>query len=263
MTAEATDPTGAVVIYTSPTTSDAVDGAGVATCTPLSNTTFPMAETTVTCNATDANGNTATSTTFAITVSDTTKPVIASHSNLTAEATSAAGAVVIYTSPTTSDVVDGAGVATCSPASNTTFPIATTTITCNATDANGNTATSTTFTITVSDTTKPVIASHANMTAEATGPTGAVVIYTSPTTSDAVDGAGVATCSPASNSTFPIATTTVTCNATDASGNQATSTTFTITVSDTTKPVIASHSNLIVEATGPTGAVVILSLIHI
>ncbi len=257
MTAEATSAAGAVVIYTSPTTSDAVDGAGVATCTPLSNSTFPIATTTVTCNATDANGNQATSTTFTIMVSDTTKPVIASHSNLIAEATGPTGAVVIYTPPTTSDVVDGAGVATCTPASNTTFAIGTTMITCNATDASGNQATSTTFTITVSDTTKPVIASHSNLTAEATGPTGAVVIYTSPETSDAVDGAGVATCTPLSNSTFPIATTTITCNATDASGNQATSTTFTITVSDTTKPVIASHSNLTAEATSAAGAVVI------
>ncbi|MBI3358334.1 MAG: hypothetical protein HY037_01925, partial [Nitrospirae bacterium] len=47
---------------------------------------------------------------------DTTKPVIAPHANITAEAASSTGAVVSYTSPATSDLVDGAGTATCLPA---------------------------------------------------------------------------------------------------------------------------------------------------
>ena len=154
-----------------------------------------------------------------MTVADTTAPVIASHGPVTAEATSANGAKVTYTSPGTTDAVDGPGTATCSSASGLesgdNFPLGTTTVTCNATDEAGNQADSTTFTVTVADTTAPVIASHGPVTAEATSANGAKVTYTSPGTTDAVDGPGTAT-APASGlesgDTFPLGTTTVTCN---------------------------------------------------
>jgi probable HAF family extracellular repeat protein len=93
---------------------------------------------------------------------------------------------------------------------------------------------------TAADTVPPVIASHADETAEATGPHGAVVTYAAPATSDAVDGSGTATCAPASGSTFPVGSTTVTCNATDAAGNLATPTTFKVIVTDATAPDIVS-----------------------
>ena len=80
---------------------------------------------------------------------DTTAPVIAPYFDVTEEATSASGAVVSYTSPATSDAVDGAGVASCSPASGSTFALGNTTVTCNATDAHGNAATPTTFVVKV------------------------------------------------------------------------------------------------------------------
>ena len=255
-TAEATSSAGAVVNYTSPSTSDAVDGAGSATCAPASGSTFALGNTTVTCNATDAHGNHATATTFAVHVQDTTPPVIAAHLDVTEEATSAAGAVVTYASPTTSDAVDGAGTATCAPASGSTFALGNTTVTCNATDAHGNHATATTFTVHVQDTTPPVIAAHLDVTEEATSAAGALVSYSSPTTSDAVDGPGVATCLPASGGTFPLGDTAVDCNAVDAHGNHSIATTFTVHVVDTTPPVIAAHSDVTEEATGPSGAVV-------
>jgi hypothetical protein len=91
-----------------------------------------------------------------------------------------------------------------------------------------------------SDLTPPAIASHGDETVEATGATGAVVSYDAPATTDAVDGAGTATCSPASGSTFALGTTTVTCNAIDAAGNAATPTTFRVVVTDTTAPEIVS-----------------------
>ena len=259
ITAEATSAAGAVVTYTAPATSDIVDGAGTATCTstPASGGTFPLGSTTVTCNATDAHGNAATAATFKVIVKDTTPPVIAAHADVVVEATSAAGAVASYSPSTTSDLVDGAGVANCSsaPPSGGTFPIGSTTVTCSATDAAGNPATSTTFKVTVQDTTAPVIAAHADVTAEATGPGGAAVTYTSPPTSDAVDGAGVATCAPASGSIFLLGSTPVTCNKTDAHGNAATPTTFRVIVRDTTAPVIAAHADVVVEATSGAGAV--------
>jgi hypothetical protein len=100
-------------------------------------------------------------------------------------------------------------------------------VTCDTTDAAGNAATQTTFVVTVEDKTPPVIAPLADVgPIEATGSGGAVATYTSPATSDAVDGAGTATCAPASGSTFALGNTTVTCNATDVAGNAATLTTF-------------------------------------
>jgi hypothetical protein len=62
-----------------------------------------------------------------------------------------------YTSPATHDLVDGDGVADCTPASGTQFALGDTTVTCNATDAHGNAATPTTFTVHVVDTTAPTI----------------------------------------------------------------------------------------------------------
>jgi fibronectin type 3 domain-containing protein len=78
------------------------------------------------------------------------------------------------------------------------------------------------------DTTPPVITVPADMTVPATGPSGAVVTYTATATDD-VDGALTPSCAPASGSTFPVGTTTVTCTATDSHANSA-SKTFTVTV---------------------------------
>jgi photosystem II stability/assembly factor-like uncharacterized protein len=86
------------------------------------------------------------------------------------------------------------------------------------------------------DSTPPVLFLPANLTVEATGPTGAPVTF-SASANDDHDGWVPVTCSPASGSTFPLGTTTVTCSATDAAANTATGT-FTVTVADTTPPVI-------------------------
>ena len=255
-TAEATGPAGAAVSYTAPATTDVVDGAGVASCTPASGSTFAVGTTTVTCSAVDATGNAAVDSFFDITVTDTTGPAIDAHGPETAEATGPAGAAVSYTAPATTDVVDGAGVASCTPASGSTFAVGTTTVTCSAVDATGNAAVDSFFDITVTDTTGPAIDAHGPETAEATGPAGAAVSYTAPATTDVVDGAGVASCTPASGSTFAVGTTTVTCSAVDATGNAAVDSFFDIRVTDTTGPAIDAHGPETAEATGPAGAAV-------
>jgi hypothetical protein len=68
--AVASSASGATVSYTSPATSDNIDASGLATCSPLSGTTFAIGTTTVTCNATDNAENQATPTTFDVIVSD-------------------------------------------------------------------------------------------------------------------------------------------------------------------------------------------------
>ncbi|HEY2902235.1 MAG TPA: HYR domain-containing protein [Polyangia bacterium] len=66
--------------------------------------------------------------------------------------------------------------------------------------------------------------------------------------------ASAITCLPASGSLFPMGSTSVTCQALDASGNRG-STAFLVTVTSATGPTI-SGSNLVAEAQGPSGAAV-------
>jgi len=135
---------------------DALDGSFAATASGSVNTAAVGAYS-ITYNATDVAGNAATPVVRTVNVVDTTAPVIATPSDVTAEATSASGAVVTYTSPATSDAVDGAGVATCSPLSGSLFAYGDTTVTCTATDAAGNVATPRSFVVHVVDTTAPVV----------------------------------------------------------------------------------------------------------
>jgi hypothetical protein len=74
----------------------------------------------------------------------------------------------------------------------------------------------------VNDNQNPTIACPANIAANENpvGSGGAQVNFTTPTPADNCSGA-TAVCAPASGSTFPVGTTTVTCTATDASGNTA------------------------------------------
>jgi len=253
---EATSAAGAIVHYLLPATHDLVDGAGSASCAPASDSTFALGTTTVTCSASDASHNAAVSTTFDVTVVDTTPPAIELHATVTAEATGPDGAAVGYTSPATHDIVDGDGVATCTPASGSTFALGTHAVDCTATDARHNTAHST-FDVTVADTTPPTIVAHAAITGvEAIGPGGAVVAYDTPLTHDLVDGDGVASCVPASGATFALGTSTVRCDAHDQANNAAVQTSFTVQVVDTTAPVIQAHLDVgPLEASSAAGAI--------
>jgi hypothetical protein len=217
ITTTATSASGAVVTFSASAT-DAVDGTDPVTCSPASGSTFPIGATVVTCTATDSLGNVATAT-FTVTVLDSALPVVTVPSNITTTATGASGAVVTFSASAT-DLVDGTDPVTCSPASGSTFPIGATVVTCTATDNNGN-ASSATFTVTVTDTASPTLTLPGAITATATSTKGATVTY-SVSATDPVDGSITPVCAPASGSTFPLGTTTVTCTATDAHGNTAT-----------------------------------------
>ena len=248
-TVEATQASGATVSYTASAT-DLVDAAGVASCTPASGSTFPFGASTVSCTATDAHGNTTTGS-FTVTVADTTGPTVTVAANATLEATSAAGAIYTFTASAT-DALDGALAATCAPASGSTFAFGPTTVNCTATDAHGNHTTKS-FTVTVSDTTVPIVTVPGNATVEATSGTGALFTFTASAT-DTLDGPLATTCAPASGSTFPLGITATTCTATDGHGNVGTKT-FTVTVTDTTPPVLHLPLNPHVEATSADGAI--------
>jgi RNA polymerase sigma factor (sigma-70 family) len=144
-TVEATGASGAKFEFAA-TATDLVDGRIPASCTPASGSTFPLGVTTVRCNARDASGNRAAAS-FTATVVDTTAPVLILPADRTMQATSTKGAAVSYTA-SAMDSVDGSIAPSCSPASGVVFPVGSTTVTCTARDARGNTSTGR-FTVTV------------------------------------------------------------------------------------------------------------------
>lgn len=148
---------------------------------------------------------------------DTAKPVLTLPADITDEAVDSTGSVVTY-SATASDAVDGAVDADCAPASGSLFGIGETTVDCSAADAQGNTTTGS-FTVTVVDTTVPVLSLPDDITQQGSV-TGDEVVYTA-TAEDVIDGAIEPVCDPASGSVFPLGTTTVNCSATDTAGNTA------------------------------------------
>jgi len=238
-TGEATGPGGGVVTYNLPAVTDAVDAAPVVVCAPASGSSFPLGESTVNCTATDASLN-STRAAFKVVVVDTRPPTFPTAGGalaLPTEATGPNGATVIYALPPATDIVDASPTVSCSPASGSTFAVGTTSVMCTATDGSGNSA-SATFTVRVVDTRPPVLTALTNVTADSTSAAGAVVLYAAPAATDLVDASPSVVCTPVSGSTFPVGTTTVTCTATDAAGNTSAPSTFTVTVADTTPPVI-------------------------
>jgi HYR domain len=258
VTIEATSPSGAAHSFANP---DAADSAGTplsgVDCSPASGTVFPLGSTTVTCSVTDpATAETAT-TSFTVTVSDTTAPTVSVSGPSNVTTNDPAGIAVPYTT-TVSDNVDPAPAVTCSPASGSQFAVGTTIVSCSSTDASGNTGGGTlSVTVTLSDSTAPVVVVPAplNLTTNVLG--GVAVGTFVATATDNVDGALTPSCNPVSGSSFAIGTTTVTCTAADASGNIG-SASFPVNVAlvDTTAPIVTAPENMIVEATSQAGAAV-------
>ncbi|MES2392081.1 MAG: Ig-like domain repeat protein, partial [Acidobacteriota bacterium] len=186
----------------------------------------------------------------AVVTGNSNAPVLTLPSNIVVEATSSSGAIVAFTA-TATDPTDGTVPVTCTPTSGSTFPIAATPVNCSATDKAGNTTTGS-FTITVRDTTPPVLNLSGNFAAEATSPSGAQVSFGG-TATDIVDGTDPVTCTPASPATLPQGVNTINCSATDKAGNVATGA-ITITVRDTTPPVLTLSGDFTAEAISPSGA---------
>jgi pectin methylesterase-like acyl-CoA thioesterase len=234
MTLDATSDAGAVATFTAEA-SDAVSGNVPVEFTVASGSTFPVGTTAVTAIATDAAGNAATGT-FNVTVRDTTAPTVSVPADLTLEATGPDGATANFTASAT-DNVGGQLPVTYSSQPGGKFALGTTTVTVTATDAAGNTGTGA-FKVTVVDTTVPSLNVPADLTLEATGPEGATVNFAAEA-SDAVSGTLPVGYSQQPGTKFALGVTTVTATAKDAAGNTATRT-FSVTVVDTTAPVIQS-----------------------
>lgn len=127
-------------------------------------------------------------------------------------------AVVNYSAPIPIFVPPGdCGTITCGPASGSAFPLGTTAVTCSA-----GTGDSCTFDVTVFDTQPPQITVPEDLTIVGTDPgVPLVVTYMAPIASDNCPGV-TTLCDPPAGAEFPIGDSTVTCTATDASGNTAT-----------------------------------------
>lgn len=130
------------------TASDNVTAAGALTMTqsPVAGTLVGPGTHIVTVTVTDEAGNSSSCSTT-VTIADTTAPAITGPGNITANATTAAGAVVIFVASAT-DNVDGTLAVSCNPPPGSTFPIGSTPVVCITQDAAANPATHS-FTVTV------------------------------------------------------------------------------------------------------------------
>ena len=192
---------------------------------------------------------------YLVDVIPNTPPTLTVPADVTAEATGPDGATVGF-SATATDAEDAPPpTPSCTPASGTTFALGETTVDCTVTDSGGLTD-SGSFLVTVVDTTAPILAGMPpDQTIRTNNPGGAILTYASPTATDTVDPSPSVACSTASGLTIPVGLTTVTCTATDASGNHA-SDTFDATVVLNTAPVLTVPADRTAEATSAAGAAV-------
>jgi len=190
---------------------------------------------------------------------DTTPPVITVPSPAPAEATSSAGASVSYTEPTATDDVDPpTPPVSCDHHSGDIFPLGQTTVTCTATDTAGNIATAT-FTVTVQDTTPPVLSAMPGPISDTTdNPAGKSEGFQQPTATDIADPSPTVVCDHSNPGNFPIGTTPVHCQAKDNSGNASAVGSFdvTITLVDHTAPSLSLPTSFSVDTENPGGTAV-------
>jgi hypothetical protein len=121
---------------------------------------------------------------------DTTPPVLLLPEPITVAATSPAGAVVTYAATATDDV-DGSVPVTCNPPSGSSFSIGTTTVTCTATDNQGNVA-SGTFTVRVKGAVE--LLGELVAASDGSGPDGSLASISSKAIAAAEDGRTVSAC---------------------------------------------------------------------
>ena len=136
-----------IVKYPIPFASDNCGGVGASNCVPPPGSLFGVGVTPVTCTATDLSGNTSACT-FRVTVGDIEPPAITCPANMSVQLPQGqCSSPASYPAPIVSDNFPGATVV-CVPPSTSIFSVGVTTVTCTATDVNGNRA-SCAFTITL------------------------------------------------------------------------------------------------------------------
>ncbi|MCI0486877.1 MAG: FG-GAP-like repeat-containing protein [Blastocatellia bacterium] len=236
------------------------------TCTPPSGSVFPLGATMVNCTA--ANGvEPDASCSFLVTVNDAQPPVVVGPSAITVPNDAGQCSASVSFNVTASDDCDGAITPVCqidgkAITSPHTFPVGTTTITCTAEDAAGNSA-ECSFTVTVNDNQSPSIACPSPITVNNTPGQCSASVSFNVTASDNCSGAITPVCKIGgtiitSPHIFSAGTTTVICTAEDAAGNQA-GCSFTVTVLDTESPSILCPDNTTSVAVNPGDATAVVN----
>ena len=182
-------------------------------------------------------------------------PILIAPESITQEAINNISNPVRIGIPETDDIVEVSSITNDAPE---VFPLGETVVTWTATDSSGNSA-SATQTITVVDTTSPIIIAPSSLMTEATSLQNNIVDYGFAEASDQVEITSITNDAP---EVFPLGETIVTWTATDSSGNSAFAT-QTITVVDTTSPVITQPEDVLFEATNQTNNIIEIPIIEI
>ena len=170
-----------------------------------------------------------TSVSFRLAVVLDKTPVLTVPADGTVEGDTTGGWTATYPGVSATDAEDDPDpTPDCSPAAGEVLPLGTTTVTCSVTDSAGH-VDSDAFDVTVVDTTAPSLATDGDQALTTADPAGTTLAYDPASATDIVDPAPAVGCLPAAGSSIPVGTTTVTCTATDASGN-GTSDTFDVVV---------------------------------
>ncbi len=218
----------------------ATDTAGRVLISNNAPKSFLMGSVQVTWTAADDSGNIAAVIQI-VTVQDTTAPALTPPANVTAEAESVNGAVVAIGTATATDIGD----VTISNNAPEIFPIGKTQVTWTAVDASGNGANAV-QTVKVSDTVVPVIVAPVGITAEAESSDGTSVSLLDPQSADI---SGIASVTNNAPEKFQLGDTVVTWTLTDNYNNTATAE-QTVSIVDTTPPVIDLPDTVVFEITG-------------
>jgi len=240
----------AVANWTIPALTDNCPGATITDATHTPGMTFPIGSTTVTYTATDASGNTTTCS-FEVLVADTQSPAVACPLDLVVSTDPATCEAVVDFDPP--QILDNCGAMVTAQSHNSgdIFPLGTTTVSFEVTDAAGNMS-ACTFDITVEDNEAPSIVCPADIVINTNpGTCTAQATWDDPVTDDNCPGNLTLDSDYISGNTFDLGTTTVTYTVTDAAGNSTTCD-FTVTVVDNEPPVLVCPPNVTVFTTPGT-----------
>ena len=239
ITFEATSQSNNVIALGEPNARETVTSSTITNDAPGS---FSLGDTIVTWTATDENGNSA-SATQTVSIVDTTSPVIIVPDDVIVEATTFDQNEVFLGNTSSTDNGKIASITNDAPAF---FTLGDTIVTWIATDESGNSASDTQL-VSIVDTTAPRITAPYDITFEATSQSNNVIALGEPNARETVTSSTITNDAPGS---FSLGDTIVTWTATDENGNSA-SATQTVSIVDTTSPVLVVPDDVIVEATSP------------
>jgi gliding motility-associated-like protein len=227
---------------------------------------YPLGTTTIAWNVSDVNGNAADEVIQTIVVTDNQNPVITSNRDKNVNADSGSCGATVTVSATAIDncsVVTPTGVRSDGLALNALYPIGITTIAWNVSDINGNNADQVFQTVVVTDNQRAVITSNGDKNVNADlGTCGAAVAVSATAIYNCSVGTptGVRSDGLALNALYPVGTTTIAWNVSDANSNGTVEVIQTVIVAENQIPVITSNGDKNINTDlGNCGATVVVS----